>query len=480
MGLNILTVAEMAAADRAVIERGVSGPTLMENAGRAVADAILARWTPRPTAVLCGPGSNGGDGYVVARLLKQARWPVWVETLGAPQTDDARLMASKWKGRTRTLSPDGAEAELVVDALFGAGLSRPLTGDAALRARAQDPSRVVAIDIPSGVAGDTGRAVGEAAFAAALTVTFQAKKPVHVLQPGRAWCGEILVADIGLGHTRSETWENRPGLWAQHMPWPSLLSHKHDRGRAAVVSGGPWNTGAGRLAARGALRIGAGLVTILSAPDALVSNASHLEAIMLQPYDGDGELTRVAEPLDAIVIGPAAGVGPATASRLLALARTGAALVVDADALTSFKDEPSRLFASLDRDDVLTPHEGEFERIFPGLLKSAPDKISAAREAASRADCVIVLKGADTVVAAPDGRAAVNTNGVPWLATAGSGDVLAGFIAGLVAQGMPSFEAACAAVWIHAEAASAFGPGLIAEDLPNLVPPILKRLYGRS
>jgi len=480
MGLNILTVAEMAGADRAAIAAGTSGIALMERAGRAVADAIIARWTPRPTAVLCGPGNNGGDGYVVARLLKQARWPVWVEREEAPSTPDARAAAARWKGRIRPLALHGAEAELVVDALFGAGLTRPLAGDAALRARAQDPSRVVAVDLPSGVAGDTGKALGEAAFAASLTVTFHARKPAHVLQPGRSWCGEVVVADIGLGRAVSSTWENRPGLWASQMPWPSVLDHKHNRGRAAVVSGGPWNTGAARLAARAALRAGAGLVTILSAPDALAANAAHLEAIMLVPYDGEGDLIRAAEKLDAIVIGPAAGVGAGTAGRLLTLARTGAALVVDADALTSFKDEPSRLFASLDRDDVLTPHEGEFERIFPGLLKSAPDRLTAAREAAQKADCVVLLKGPDTVIAAPDGRGAVNTNAAPWLATAGSGDVLAGIVAGLVAQGMQSFEAACAAVWIHAEAGAGFGPGLIAEDLPGLMPPVLKRLYGGS
>jgi hydroxyethylthiazole kinase-like uncharacterized protein yjeF len=478
MGLDILSVAEMTAADRAAVEAGTPSLELMERAGRAVVEAITARWTARPTAVLCGPGNNGGDGYVVARMLKRRSWPVWVEEAGAPQTADARAKAARWRGRTVPLADHDGEAELVVDALFGAGLSRPLDKIAAQRAKMIDRRNVVAIDLPSGVNGDSGRVLGETAFCAALTVTFQAKKPAHLLQPGRSRCGELVVADIGLTPARTKTQENKPGLWLPHFPWPSANVHKHGRGRVCVVSGGPWNTGAARLAARGALRIGAGLVTILAAPDALASNAAHLEAVMLKPYDGEGDLVRVADDADAVVIGPAAGVGAATAGKLLALARTGAALVVDADALTSFRDDPARLFASLDRDDVMTPHEGEFERIFPGLLDSDMGKLAATREAARRAGCVVLLKGADTVIATPDGRAAINTNGTPWLATAGSGDVLAGLVAGLIGQGLDSFDAACAAVWIHAEAGALFGPGLIAEDLPGLLPPILKRLHA--
>jgi len=477
-GLEILSIEDMAHADRAAIEAGTPGEVLMERAGTAVADAICARWTPRPTAVLCGPGANGGDGYVVARLLKRRGWPVWVEALAAPAHPDARAKAAAWRGRTVPLAPDDGAAELVVDALFGAGLSRPLEGVALLRAQRSEPRRVVAVDVPSGLDGDTGRARGEGAFAAAVTVTFHRKKRAHVLYPGRACCGEIVVADIGLGEAAGGLFINRPSLWLARFAWPKVTAHKHDRGRVAVVSGGPWNTGAARLAARGALRIGAGLVTILSAPDALASNAAHLEAVMLRPIEGEGDLIRAGEEADAVVIGPAAGIGPATAARLHALARTGAAMVVDADALTSFRDDPGRLFNALDRDDVMTPHPGEFERIFPGLLKASAERIEATREAARRAGSVVLLKGPDTVVAAPDGRAAVNAVSAPWLATAGSGDVLAGFIAGLIAQGMESFDAACAAAWIHGEAGAAFGPGLISEDLPGLAPAVLKRLYA--
>jgi len=478
MSTEILTVEEMARADASAAD---STLTLMERAGQAVAEAICARWTPRRTAVLCGPGKNGGDGYVVARLLKKRGWPVWVEQAAKPTDPDAKVKAARWRGPVFPLTAAEVDAELVVDALYGAGLSRPLDGEAARRARLCDRRRVVAIDVPSGISGDTGQPLGDAAFSAALTVTFHRRKLAHVLYPGRGACGEIVVADIGLGGAGPSTLHvNQPSLWLSHFPWPTAASHKHARGRLAVVSGGPWNTGAARLAARGGLRIGAGLVTVLSPPDALPSNAAHLEAIMLRPFDGELELVAAAERMDAVVIGPAVGVGPATVGQLHTLSRTGAALVVDADALTSFQDDPKRLFASLDRDDVMTPHQGEFERLFPGLLTSLPEKISAVRAAARKAGCVVLLKGPDTVIAAPDGRTAVCATFAPWLATAGSGDVLAGFIGGLVAQGMDSFEAACAASWVHAEAAAQFGAGLIAEDLPDLAPAVLQRLFAQS
>ncbi|HZZ36513.1 MAG TPA: NAD(P)H-hydrate dehydratase, partial [Caulobacteraceae bacterium] len=309
--------------------------------------------------------------------------------------------------------------------------------------------------------------------------TFHRRKVAHVLQPGRALCGEVVVGDIGLGVSPSQLYENDPDLWLAKFPWPALTSHKHTRGRLIVVSGDAWATGAARLAARAGLRVGAGLVTVLSPPDALAVNAAHLEAIMLRPFENDLELEAAASSAEAAVIGPAAGVDEATLANVLALASTGAALTLDADALTVFRDDPEELFSVLDRDDVLTPHPGEFERIFPGLLKTAPERITAARAAAKRAAAVVLLKGPDTVIAAPDGRAAVNLNGSPWLATAGSGDVLAGLIGGLQAQGMESFEAACAGAWIHAQSALAFGPGLISEDLPTLVPQVLKGLQER-
>lgn len=475
-GLEILTAAETRAADQAAIERGVSGVALMERAGAAVVEAIMARFTPRETLVLCGPGNNGGDGYVTARLLKERGWNVRVLQLAPPKTADAKAMCERWDGDTRPMTAELVRAELIIDALFGAGLSKPLDSRAAAWTRRRGV--VVAIDTPSGLGSDSGRPIGPDAFTAALTVTFHRKNPVHVLEPGRSQCGEVVVADIGLGDTPSTLHENQPDLWRSHLHWPSTRTHKHSRGRLVVVSGPAWSTGAARLAARGGLRIGAGYVTVLSPLDALSVNAAHLDAIVLKPFDGIGQLSEQAQTADAAVIGPAAGIGPGTAAQVFALVQTGAAMIIDADALTSFRDDPARLFNALDRDDVLTPHEGEFERIFPGLIHRAPDKVSAAREAARTAGCVILFKGPDTVIAAPDGRCAVNSNAPAWLATAGSGDVLAGFTAGLIAQGMESFEAACAAVWIHGAAASEFGPGLIAEDLPDLAPPVLRQLYA--
>jgi hydroxyethylthiazole kinase-like uncharacterized protein yjeF len=474
---QVLTVTEMARADAAAIAAGTPGLTLMERAGTAVADAVCARFARQTTLVLCGPGNNGGDGYVAARVLMDRGWPVEVRSFGEPATQDAQAASARWEGATKPLN-GAPEAGVWIDALFGAGLSRPLDGAAAAAAlrMAEAPERAVAVDVPSGVPGDTGKPIGPAARAA-LTVTFHAKKPAHLLEPGRSRCGEVIVADIGLAAAPGRTVENAPELWLPRFPWPTAASHKHARGRLVVVSGEAWSTGAARLAARAALRIGAGLVTVLSPPEALAVNAAHLEAVMLRGFETDLELEQAAKDVDAAVIGPAAGVGEPTLLNVLALARTGAALVLDADAITVFRDDPEELFSLLDRDDVLTPHPGEFERLFPGLLAASSERISAARRAAEKAGAVVLLKGSDTVIAAPDGRCAVNGNGSPWLATAGSGDVLAGFIGGLVAQGMESFEAACAGAWIHAEAAELHGPGLISEDLPGLAPAVLRRLF---
>jgi hydroxyethylthiazole kinase-like uncharacterized protein yjeF len=480
---EIMTVAEMTAADRAAVARGVPISTLMERAGIAVAEAVRARFSHRHVVIWCGPGDNGGDGYVVARHLRRKGWSVRVEASAPPATDAARRAAARWKGETGALSPEPTRADIYIDALFGAGLSRPLEGDVARLARASNllTKPVIAIDVPSGVFGDTGRPLGETAFRADLTVTFHRRKLAHCLMEGRAACGEVIVADIGLGDTENvfSLHENTPELWEPRFPWPALDTHKHRRGRLKVVSGDAWNTGAARLVARAGLRIGAGVVTVLSPPGALAVNASHLEAVMLNPFEGEADLQTAGEAADAVVIGPASGVGDATMRNLFALTRTGAALVIDADALTSFRHDPGALFSALDRDDVLTPHPGEFERVFPGLLGGVAERVAATREAARRAGAVVLLKGGDTVVAAPDGRAAISLNGSPWLATAGSGDVLAGFIGGLIAQGMESYEAACAGVWIHAECGGAHGPGLISEDLPGLAPAVLAQLQAR-
>lgn len=482
MAREILTVAEMAAADQAAAENGTPTQVLMERAGQAVAAAIHARYPRQSVVVWCGPGDNGGDGYVAARHLRDLGWSVVVEAAYPPATDAARWAAARWEGAVRPLSSRPAPGHLYIDALFGAGLARPLEGEVALVARAARDLAlaVVAIDTPSGVHGDTGRVIGDTAFRAGMTVTFHRRKPAHVLADGRLACGEVVLADIGLETVgTTELFENGPELWLARFPWPAFDAHKHSRGRLKVVSGDAWSTGAARLSARGGLRIGAGAVTVLSPPGALAVNAAHLEAIMLAPFESDTDLAAASEDADAVIIGPAAGVGEVTARNLQALARTGAALVVDADALTSFRYDPEGLFACLDRDDVLTPHPGEFERVFPGVLAKSPERIAATREAAARAGAVVLLKGPDTVVAAPDGRAAVLLNGTPWLATAGSGDVLAGFIGGLIAQGMESFEAACAGAWIHAACGERHGPGLIAEDLPALAPAVLAGLHEK-
>ena len=488
MSNEIVTVAEMYAADRFATVHGVPSLTLMENAGRAVADEIVKRWPPQLTAVLCGPGNNGGDGYVVARLLKARGWDVWVETLAPRETlqGDAAEMARQWTGDTIALAPNNREPGLFVDAMFGAGLSRPLGGEAG-RLAAESPQfaeRVIAIDVPSGLHGDMGRGLDGVAVHAALTVTFFRKKPAHVLMPGRVNCGEIVVADIGIPDTALEAvpprlFENGPELWGEDYPWPQPLAHKYTRGHALIVSGPAHATGAARLAARGALRIGAGLVSVASPPDAVPVNTAQLTAIMVKPFADAAALAGLLadKRFNAAVIGPGCGVGPQTRKLVAAVMASSAAAVLDADALTSFAADPKALFRLLRPSAVLTPHEGEFERVLPGLLKRSPTRIEAVREAAATTGCIVLLKGPDTAVAAPDGSVCISTNAPPTLATAGAGDVLAGFIAGLLAQGMEPFEAACAAAWLHGEAARSFGPGLISEDLPEQMPALMRRLY---
>jgi NAD(P)H-hydrate epimerase len=480
----LLTVAEMQRADAAAIAGGVPGPVLMENAGAAVAREIRARWAPRPVAVLCGPGNNGGDGFVVARLLAEAGWPVRLGLLGtrAALKGDAAQAAQRWTGAVESLERgllDGAP--LVVDALFGAGLARPLDGVTLGVVEAMAGLTVVAVDVPSGVHGDTGAVLG-AAPAAALTVTFFRKKPGHLLLPGRLRCGETVVADIGipgavLDGIAPRQWENGPELWIARYPWPRAESHKYARGHA-VVMGGDRMTGAGRLAARAALRVGAGLVTVACPPEAFAIYAAGSPSLIVEPVGDDEAFAALLADArkNAVLLGPGAGVGVHTRARVLTALDAGKACVLDADALTSFAGAPADLLDRLPNEMngrcVLTPHEGEFARLFD----AKGDKLTRARAAAARCGAVVVLKGADTVVAAPDGRAVLNANAPPELATAGAGDVLAGLILGLLAQGMDAFDAACAAAWLHGEAATQVGPGLIAEDLPDALPAVLRRL----
>jgi hydroxyethylthiazole kinase-like uncharacterized protein yjeF len=488
MGIELLTLGEMAAADRLAVAFGIPSLRLMERAGRAVADEIVERWEKRPVAVLCGPGNNGGDGYVAARHLKERGWPVWVEAFGdtASLKGDAAEMFRRWNGETRRITR-ARKADIVVDALFGAGLSRPLDIEAKAIAEALNESGtpIVAVDVPSGLSADTGKPVGNSCVQATLTVTFFRKKPGHLLMPGRACCGETVVADIGIPELTLETirpriFENTPELWRARFPWVHAGTHKYNRGHAVIVSGPAHATGAARLAARGALRAGAGLVSVASPTDAVAINAAHLTAIMVKPILGAEGLRELLKDkrLNAVVVGPGCGVGPGTQMLTDAALGSGAAVVLDADALTAIAHDVPRHLGEARGRAVLTPHEGEFERLFPGLLQRASSKLEAAREAAKIAGTVVLFKGADTVIAAPDGMAAINANAPPWLATAGSGDVLAGIIAGLLAQGMTTFDAACAGTWLHGEAANHFGMGMIAEDIPEQLPVVLKALMS--
>jgi len=491
MSAEILTVAEMYEADRYAAAHGVPSLVLMENAGRGAADAIAARWQPCAVSVLCGPGNNGGDGFVIARHLKTRGFDVRLGLLGTTDAlkGDAAEMAKQWDGPILAIAPGMLEgATLVVDALFGAGLARPLDGAAKDIVVQLNAGRipVIAVDVPSGLHGDLARPLDGVAMQAALTVTFFRKKSAHVLVPGRFLCGEVVVVDIGtpdaaLKTIRPQIFENGPALWGSLYPWPQASGHKYSRGHTVVVSGPAHATGAARLAARAALRVGSGLVSVASPPDAVPVNAAALTAIMVKPIAGAGGLSALLRDarFNAVAIGPGCGTGASTRDMVAAVLASSAAAVLDADALTAFQDDPSALFLHLREHAVLTPHTGEFERIFPGLLLRSPTRIEAVRAAAAGAKCTVLLKGADTAIASVDGRVTVNTNAPPTLATAGAGDVLAGLVAGLMAQGMDSYNAAGAAAWLHGEAASRFGPGLIAEDLPELLPGALAALKDR-
>jgi hydroxyethylthiazole kinase-like uncharacterized protein yjeF len=495
--IELLTTAEMTQADRSAIAAGTSGIELMENAGRAVADVVAARHPAAvPVVVVAGPGNNGGDGFVAARVLQERGYGVRVLLAGdaGRLKGDAALAASRWHGALEAASPAGlAGAGILVDALFGAGLDRPVEGTARAMIEAINaaPAKIYAVDLPSGINATDGSVQG-AAVKASETITFFRRKIGHLLLPGRLHCGKVHVADIGigaavLGRLQPQTFLNVPALWAKSFPVPRVDAHKYDRGHAVVVSGGISSTGAGRLAARGALRAGAGLVTIASPRSALAVNAAASLAVMVRPIDGAAELTAFMSDTrrNVVVLGPGGGVGREMQEMVLAALAAHCAVVLDADALTSFSERPEALLVALRTHpkgvSLLTPHAGEFNRLFQALpsISQAGSKLEQARRAAAEAGAVVLLKGPDTVVAAADGRAAaIAENAPPWLASAGSGDVLAGLAAGLLAQGMPCFEAAAAAVWLHGEAGQRAGPGLIAEDLPEMLPQLYRHLLG--
>jgi len=483
-GQELLTVEEMGRADRLAVKAGIPGETLMENAGRALADALCQRADPGPVLVLCGPGNNGGDGFVAARYLAERGWRPRLALLGARNAlqGDAALQAARWDGdilKLEEVEPEAGEA--VIDALFGAGLSRPLEGAVAdLVRRLNDHSGFkMAVDVPSGLCGDSGMPLGGLALAADLTVTFFRKKPGHLLLPGRLLCGELLLADIGIPESVLEriaprTNENAPALWRQQYPERRLGDNKYSHGHLLVRGGA--GSGAARLAARAGLRMGAGLVT-LAGPVALHPLfALAGAAVMLAPDEGRGDWRDLLRDRrrNACLIGPGNGVGEATRAACLDALMEERACLLDADALTAFEQNPDALFSAIQGPLVLTPHEGEFARLFPDLREA--DKVTRCRAAAERSGAVLLLKGADSVIAAPDGRAAVNSNAPACLATAGSGDVLAGMIAGLLVQGMPPFEAALAGCWLHGEAGAACGAGMVADDLVEAIPSVLSAL----
>lgn len=489
----LLEPAEMVRADALAIAGGITGSTLMERAGIAVADAVARRPYPTRIGILCGPGNNGGDGFVAARILTQRGFRVRLALLGRREDlkGDAAGAAARWSAPVEPAETlDFAAIDLIVDALYGAGLARDLEGEAraVVERMAASGKPVIAVDLPSGLDGRTGHVRGAAAQAVE-TVTFFRRKPGHLLLPGRALCGKVRVADIGipdevLATIRPLAASNGPEEWGAAFPLPRLAGHKYDRGHAVVVSGGVWTAGAARLAARGALRAGGGLVTIATPAEALPLHAASYAALMCRPMEGSDDLARLLADarFNCVVLGPGLGVGEATRARLSAAAGPRRSLVVDADAITSFAGDPASLAAVLGqaRQAVLTPHEGEFARLFGHLpeIMDAPSKLERARAAAKRLGAVIVLKGADTIVAAPDGRATISDNAPPFLATAGAGDVLAGMTGGLMAQGMPAFAAASAAVWLHGEAARQAGPGLVADDLPEALRAVLARLHA--
>lgn len=492
-GNELLTAEEMAKIDQLAIASGVPSLTLMESAGQAVAEEAARLVSPGARiAVLCGPGNNGGDGFVAARLLRTWGYDVTVYAMRDVQAlkGDARAMAERWAGKAQPLEalPDQSWG-LLVDALFGTGLNRPLReADLPAVARAATIAgrqQVLAVDLPSGVDATSGQAQPWA-FEAARTVTFFRRKAGHLLLPGRSRCGDVMVHDIGIPGQLLE----RLAVKTKHNTAPADPSylipqpdtHKYNRGHAIVVSGPAERTGAARLGARAALRAGAGLVTLASPRGAFAINAAQLTAVMIEPFDVSDGLAVLLEDQrrNVVLIGPGCGIGDATRAMVSEALAGNRSVVLDADALTSFEASPELLFSQIRKQTldnkprvVLTPHEGEFKRLFPAI---GGTKLERARQAAHISGAVVVLKGPDTVIAEPEGSAAINDNAPAWLATAGSGDVLAGFITGLIAQRRSAYESACAAVWLHGECANRFGPGMIAEDLPEMLPGVMQDL----
>ncbi len=488
----LLTSEQARAADAWALEHGVSSLSLMEAAGKAVAE-ITAEYLGSPSEVdgdvviLCGPGNNGGDGYVAARYLGAQGYSVSLMT--SCRTDalkgDAREMAGQWAGNQATINTAKfKKAGAIIDALFGTGLSRAIESELAevIDAINKSPALKIAVDIPSGLCADTGQPLGPCVQADA-TVTFFKKKVGQTVAPGRFLCGgqeHIHVADIGIPEAcisalSVSAFENIPSLWGVAFPHAGPATHKYHRGHLLVLGGKEPTLGASRLAALAGLRVGAGLVTLASPTESYAIQASALTDVMVRRFEGPVGFMGIASDarMNTVLMGPGAGVGEKTADLVQDVAGSGKSLVLDADALTSLVGKVNDLRgAGGDADVIMTPHDGEFGRLFPEI-SLVGDRVAAARQAASESGCFIVLKGVSTVIAAPDGRAAVTTNAPAWLSVGGTGDILSGAIAGLMVQGMPAFEAACAGVWLQGEAAMRAGRGLIASDLLSQLPKVL-------
>ncbi len=496
---EILSSAQMRAVEEAAIESGeVTRLALMERAGQEVVRAIVARWPDarRRALVLCGPGNNGGDGYVIARLLAKQGWIVSVWAPIPPATPDAQENAKLWAaigGVEDSVSAELVEGAVVVDALFGTGLGRAVARDLwqPLALAQEVGAPIVAVDILSGLSSDSGAVLAEPPYLARgadLTVTFQAPKLGHYLLPAAGYSGALRVVDIGLAQRVEALAQSPSGMSvAREITRPVAGyfakpdGHKFSHGHALVLAGGVGRGGAGRLAARAALRVGAGLVTLGCPPAALIENAMRLDAIMLAPVAGAETLHAFLsdERINALCLGPGLGLGQREAELVAAALEARRPTVLDADALTLLAERPE-LRARLHAHCVLTPHSGEFARLWPHLAGGEHSKLERTQRAAQEAGAVVLHKGADTVIASPEGAVALHASlrerHAPWLATAGTGDVLAGLIAGLLARGFSPQDAAEAAAWLHVEAARAFGPGLIAEDLPELLPRVLADL----
>jgi len=484
----------MIRAEKLAIENGTSNLILMENAGNGVAEDVVKRFA-RGTkiVVLCGPGRNGGDGFVAARRLRERGYHIRLALLGDKDKlpAEAKEMAKRWDETIEPMAPDCLDgAQVIVDAIFGSGLKDDVRDMPAKMV--EDVTRrglpVVAVDMPTGIDATSGQIRGTA-FKAVSTVSFYRRKTGQVLFPGRTYCGDVTTVDIGIPasvmkEVGPRAFSDQPDLWLKYFPRLKLTGHKYDRGHAVVVSGEMERTGAARLGARAALRMGAGVVSLATSKSAFYINAAQLTSIMVDAYDGTDSLAELlADPrITAALIGPGAGVSEETQMNVGAVLGSTVAAVIDADGLTAFEDDPSALFEQIkyrEAPTVLTPHAGEFSRVFPELVEE-PSTLDRARAAAELSGAVIVLKGADTVIAAPNGVAGLVENAPPWLATAGSGDVLAGIITGLLAQGMDALDAAMAAGWVHSETANECGPGMISEDMSDTLPVIIKRLDQRA